>query len=238
MNKEQNTKAEDLEQLSALMDSECSVAERVLDEAAVNSAHREKWQSYHLIRNVMQNERHSALPADFADLVSAKIVAEPNIANGGEVVSIASARSGRRTSSTSRAQQPSQSSSPRWLPFAGLGLAASVAAAGFVGWQVFADFDGGLSQQDVTVAQLSAPADNAAGVENTQVETGLVRTVYRGDAGTRWVAVSGEQDSQVEQRLNSLLLNHLEDSSMTRVQGMVVHTRLVGYDTGTVNESF
>jgi negative regulator of sigma E activity len=233
-----------LEALSTLLDGECPQSDAVMDETAADSQCRARWQSYHLIRDVMQNERHAALPANFASLVGEKIAAEQNIADqSADVVSFAGAAASRRQS-RSRAAGHRPAAAPRWLPFAGLGLAASVAAAGLIGWQVVKNFDGPAGA-DLTVAQVTPPvAESPAGDASTSDplqqtrKSGLVRAVYRGDTGTRWVAASGQHNTQVEQRLNSLLLNHLEDSSMTRVQGVAVHSRLVGYDTATGNDSF
>ncbi len=239
-----------LQELSALLDGECNQSDSILEHAASDDECRAKWQSYHLIRDVMQKECHSSLPADFCSLVSEKIALEEDIADASaDVIPFADAsehaRRARNAGETSgrrrrRTKQPG-SASPRWLPVAGFGLAASVAAAGFIGWQVINNFDQPGAAQSITVAQgeTTAPQNPIAGPINEQgPESGLVRAVYRGDTGTRWVAVAGEHNPRVEQRLNSLLLNHLEDSSMTRVQGMAVHSRLVGYDAETIDESF
>lgn len=232
-----------LQELSSLLDGECTQSEMVIDRAAADDNCRSKWQSYHLIRDVMQKECHSALSSDFCSRVSAEIAREDNIDSTSDVISFASAGASVRASRSRAVRRPAAApAAPRWLPFAGLGLAASVAAAGFIGWQVLQNFDATTNgQQGITVAQVDAPSPEnpiADAVAESGVESGLIRAVYRGETGTRWVAVSGQHNEKVEQRLNSLLLNHLEDSSMTRVQGMAVHSRLVGYDRAQVNESF
>jgi len=54
------------------------------------------------------------------------------------------------------------------------------------------------------------------------------------DAGTRWRSMESElpRNEDVEKRLNTLLTNHLEDASMgVGVQGMLSHSRVVGYDS-------
>lgn len=241
-----------LQELSALLDGECRSSQLVMNDAAANEACRASWQSYHLIRDVMQKECPSALPANFASLVSEQIAHEDNIADhtasdqqSAAVIPFADAGSAPRQSRQKKTKRRSASravGTPRWLPFAGLGLAASVAAAGVVAWQVVQNYQGPATAQSITVAQadtstnqLAIDPDSAA---SPGIESGLVRAVFRGDTGTRWVAASGQHDAKVEQRLNSLLLNHMEDSSMSRVQGMVAHTRLVGYDSESIDDSF
>jgi negative regulator of sigma E activity len=236
-NNANGTKADEyyLQELSALLDGESNDTEDVLRRAVVSDDCRDSWQSYHLIRDVLQKEHHSALPADFASRVSASIAMEDNIADStADVIPLARARETREQRRVVRPRE-SQVAAPRWLPFAGLGLAASVAAAGFIGWQVFSNSQSQGPAADITVAQ--------AVIESPQVvpqasDSGLVRTVYRGESGTNWVPVGGARDAKVEQRLNSLLMNHLEDASLSSVQGLVAQTRVVGYDSESINESF
>ncbi len=226
-----------LQELSALLDGELNSNDDVLYRATCEDQCRGSWQSYHLIRDVMQKEHHAALPNNFASLVSEKIALEDDISDAtADVIPFADAK--RSRTQTRQVQQRETHSAPTWLPFAGLGLAASVAAAGFIGWQVLGNSQStGQAPADNTVAEAVVESP-ATPVTVASVDTGLVRTVYRGDSGTSWVPVSGERDAKVEQRLNSLLLNHLEDSNMARVQGLVAHTRVVGYDSELVNESF
>lgn len=232
-NKDANSAGADeqyLQELSAVLDGESPYAESVLGEATSSDDCRASWQRYHLIRDVMQNERSVALPTNFASQICEKIAQEPQInTTPVDVVSFADAR--QKRASRPSVSAPVAARRPGWLPFAGMGLAASVAAAGFIGWQVISDR--GALQPDITTAQLTP----LPGLQQS-ADTGLVKTVYRGDRGTRWTAVGGEHNAAVEQRLNSLLMSHLEDSNMSRVQGMVALSRVVGYDTGSVNDSF
>ncbi|GIX22054.1 MAG: hypothetical protein KatS3mg121_0837 [Gammaproteobacteria bacterium] len=57
------------EAVSAFMDGEGDCPERLVGDAA---AHR-RWQSYHLIRQVLRDSRPVALPANFADRVMAAL---------------------------------------------------------------------------------------------------------------------------------------------------------------------
>lgn len=232
-----------LQELSAVLDGESPHAESVLGEASSSDACRASWQSYHLIRDVMQNERSVALPTNFASQVCERISheadieaeMEPQTNTAPAVLSFADGR--KRRASRPSVSMPAAARKPTWLPFAGLGLAASVAAAGFIGWQVISS-DRTTLQPDITTAQVQAPQP-ALQQRLAATDTGLIKTVYQGaDRGTRWSAVGGEHNAAVEQRLNSLLMTHLEDSNMSRVQGMVALSRVVGYDTGSVNDSF
>ncbi len=244
-NNANGTKADNryLQELSALLDGESMDTEDVLRRATSDDDCRCSWQSYHLIRDVLQNEHHTALPADFASRVSAAIAVEEDISESApNVIPLAGARESRRERQMERpvaSPRESQVAAPKWLPFAGLGLAASVAAAGFIGWQVIINSNSqGSLAPDITTAQAVIETPQVVPQVVSQADSGLVRTVYRGESGTRWVPVAGERDAKVEQRLNSLLLNHLEDSSMASVQGLVAHSRLVGYDSESVNDSF
>ena len=223
-----------LQELSALLDGEPNDTGDVLRRAVESDDCRHSWQSYHLIRDVLQREHHAAIPADFASRVSVSIAMEANIAEATtNVIPLAGVREPRGQRSAVRLRE-SQVAAPKWLPLAGLGLAASVAAAGFIGWQVFNNSQSPGPAADLTTALAVIEAPQVA----PQADTGLVKTVYVNGSGTSWVPVGGERDAKVEQRLNSLLMNHLEDASLTSVQGLVAQTRIVGYDSESVNESY
>ena len=100
----------------------------------------------------------------------------------------------------------------------------------------------GFESSPVAVAQsTSADTNNISDPgQSVHVSDASGQVAYQREPGTRWVvATSAQRDAAVEQRLNSLLLNHLEDSAMGRVQGMMAHSRVVAYDSsGPVNESF
>ncbi len=107
------------EQISHLMDNELSAREReaTLTTVAVQTEARATWGRYHLIRAAMRNE-HSALGADFAERVAARIGAE-----SATVVSLGA----RLTNSGNGIMQG----------LIGLALAASVAAVSIVSLRWF-----------------------------------------------------------------------------------------------------
>ena len=224
-----------LEAISALIDGESGPSAQDLIDSVVGDTHgKDTWQRYHLVRDVMQRDYHPALSPDFASKVSQSLDGDFDAAAEPEsnVMSFAdkSARLKARKGSGRR---------PAWLPVAGLGLAASVAAAGFMAWQVNKS-QSGLDGAPVQVAQNVGPETSENETQQpVLLADATVRTVYNREPGTRWVVTtSAQRDQQVEKRLNSLLINHLEDSTMGRVQGMMAHSRVVAYDSGTVNESF
>lgn len=222
-----NTNSPDIEALSELMDGEYQGnPESLLDKAGCDASCKSTWHHYHLVRDVIQQEYQPALPVDFAARVSREVAREDNLSVPVQkVVSLDSKRSATRKSWFTGLGQP----------LMGLGMAASVAAAGFVAWQLI----GTQNQPDtesISVARLDAPAV----VQTAEPATdGLVPAVYVREAGTRWTATTADaRNHQVEQRLNSLLMNHLEDSTMGQVQGMLAHSRVVAYDSVPSNESF
>ena len=235
-----NREDPELQELSALVDGEINGdLEHLLGRATENGASKAAWHRYHLVRDVMQRDYHPALGSDFAARVSNEIAAENNfdqldVAN---VVNFADRKPARPKTA---AIPPAHRARRTWLPVAGLGLAASVAAAGFMAWQLTGQQDAGDSSS-LTVAQVAPERDQSNGIINQPIllADAIVPTVYKEELGTRWLATTAEPRNQkVEQRLNSLLINHLEDSTMGRVQGMLAHSRVVAYDSVTVNESF
>ena len=225
------------EAISALVDGEFSNdTESLLNSAVCEKDCKDAWQRYHLVRDVLQRDYHPALGADFASKVSQSLDDEFDLSSGAgsnvmSFVDKTHRSKARRTLGRKTA----------WLPVAGLGLAASVAAAGFMAWQLNKS-QAGFESSPVAVAQsTSADTNNISDPgQSVHVSDASGQVAYQREPGTRWVvATSAQRDAAVEQRLNSLLLNHLEDSAMGRVQGMMAHSRVVAYDSsGPVNESF
>ena len=217
------------------------------------------WQCAHLTRDVLQADYTSALGPDFAARISDHIAAEASLQidmddyhrDAGQVVSIADARD--RTARGNYARERSARSAyavrgaasvgstsmqnepfKLWKPVAGLGLAASLAGATLLFSQIWQTEqpDGAL------VADVSSSAIQAQPVaiqddtsESNDVQT-LQASVRMENRGTRWRMDSDlPRNKQIEQRLNTLLTNHLEDARMGRVTGMMSHSRVVGYDS-------
>lgn len=223
------------EAISALIDGESSSnSESLLDSAVCETECKDAWQRYHLVRDVLQRDYHPALSPDFASKVSQSLESDYESADSSEsnVMSFAD--------KTDRLKARRHTGKrPVWLPVAGLGIAASVAAAGFMAWQV-SQSQSGFDGAPIEIAQnTSIEAGSGESSQPVLLADSTVQTVYNREPGTRWVVTTATQrNQQVEQRLNSLLINHLEDSTMGRVQGMMAHSRVVAYDSGPVNESF
>jgi sigma-E factor negative regulatory protein RseA len=101
-----------------------------------------------------------------------------------------------------------------WLrfarPVAGFAIAASVAVVAVVTWQ---DLNEGDEAPQMVAQTPIAPADLAQAVPASAPQ------------GTHW----DHQQPAVESRLNTYLVNHAEYGS-GRIQGMLPHVRVVGYD--------
>ena len=120
-----------------------------------------------------------------------------------------------------------------WKPIAGLGLAASLAGATLLFSQLQTEQPDGSLVAEVpdTTGEVQPVASQQADVENTDSQT-LQASVPMENRGTRWRMDSDlPRNKQIEQRLNTLLTNHLEDARMGRVTGMMSHSRVVGYDS-------
>lgn len=201
--------------ISALVDNEVEDSAPVIDELLIDPEARDNWQRYHLVSDVLQNNYRPELPMNFADRVSAEIAAEPILSN---VVPMAAARSARAATASPTAAAGSPMRIGVWKPVAGFAIAASLVAATFV------------STRFVETGAPKTPANPV--VENPQPERNTGRTLLAKASGTRWQTESNDvQDRNVAERLNSLLTNHLEVASMGKVQGMVLHARVVGYDS-------
>ena len=99
---------------------------------------------------------------------------------------------------------------PGWLkPAAGFAIAASVALVSVLGLRLLDQ--GGPGEQNLAQTQVLVPQAVAVPAES----------------GTRW----NVQRAELEQRLNSYLLNHMEHAAMGEMQGMLPYSRLAGYDT-------
>lgn len=239
-----------LQDLSALVDGEIEGdIDKLLISASCNHSCKAAWQRYHLVRDVMQRDYHPALGTNFAAKLSQQIAneevlfAEP--ASASTVVSLADKKSAKAAGSVPLHQ--TRNSRKTWLPVAGLGLAASVAAAGFMAWQLTGQ-QNTQSVAPIEVVQVTgdqgllAETGEKTGENSAQpilVVNATVPVVNKQEPGTRWLAATAApRNQQVERRLNSLLINHLEVSTMGRVQGMLAHSRVVAYDTVPVDESF
>ncbi len=224
------------EQLSQLMDGEWQDIDpaECVAHACGDDAMRDTWNRWHLIRDVARGEsiiapEHGAL---LASRIHSAIADEPTYSNVRSIL-------GGST-------EPQPSVVPRrrsfaWGQFAAGGaLAASVAVATVFGLDMIGGSSGApdnavaqsVASIDVPGAQLvstvstSAPlaASRLADVELVSHTTGT---------GSHWVSVNGNgelQRSEVEDRLNMFLSQHLEHSPTSQRVGMLPYSSLVGYD--------
>ena len=237
--------------LSAFADGEHDEKDTIALNVMVERACHDKdltatWQSAHLVRDVLQADYHPAIPVDFTARVSAAIAREADfdeyaadIESGPSVVSLTDARdriASRRNTSRREADRTSRRPSALWRPVAGLGLAASVAGAALLFTQLQQpDAKDGVQVADAGVVASEQAIQTAASTQQNLVDSDaqvLQASVRIGDNGTRWRTDNDvTRNEAIEQRLNMLLTNHLEDASMGRVNGMISHSRVVGYDT-------
>lgn len=257
----QKKDSEIFEKLSALVDGEnhdvdIGEVEQLLDEASSDDRCMRAWQTYHLTRDVLQKDYHSALPADFCASISARLDEEETYVQatdrGDSATGVISDRSGNNNRSTNRstkvvAFERSQAELPantaglarsnrRWKSVAALGMAASVALAAVAGLQLLNSQSGANSSDGPQIARLEPGSSTVQTLTLTEGVVPAVLTV----GGTQWRGVSQEGHTRkVEQQLNSYLTNHLEDAAMGKVKGMISHTRVVGYDSNELKtESF
>lgn len=94
-------------------------------------------------------------------------------------------------------------------PAAGLAIAASVAVLSILGLNALRDEVPDAQPVVAGSPWIAPPAARTAGV-----------------SGTRW----NVQRAELEQRLNTYLLNHMEYATMGDMQGMLPYSRLAGYD--------
>ncbi len=227
--------------VSALVDDETvDNAGALLDEIAGNDESRATWHCYHLIRDVMQRDYSTALRPDLARAISRQLESEEfaDEMPGGNVHNLNAYAKKSGVTSSGRTGRRSFV-----MPIAGLGLAASVAVASFVGFQYFS----ATGQPDVSASDstIAATGSSESDVVTAQTEpqspetgqSGLLPRAVLSASGTRWrQATESPRDKLVEQRLNSLLTNHLEDAAMGKVHGILSHSRVVSYDLPVSNE--
>ncbi len=208
-----------LEYISATIDGEANDPSSAVDALLNDEQARGAWQRFHLARDVMQSDYTPALPANFADRVRDEIACEAPLTN---VVSIQSA-----LSQPAPAETPVRAENHMgfWKPFAGLAVAASLIGGAIL-----------TSQQG---SETSAPRQRSPSVVESpdRPKTTSSETLIADSSpapGTRWqLEADSAYNSQRVARLNSLLTNHLEVASMGKVQGMMAHSRVVGYDAST-----
>lgn len=199
---------ETFKSLSALVDGELSAEEgnSLIRKLCKDDELKAQWEREHRVRDAMQGQLNPMLDAGFADRVSAAIADEPVII----------------APQAAPAEQPKPAPRQFNKPFAGLAIAATVAAVSMLVLQVF---DGGQSP-----ALSPAAPQLASGAPLSNPANPAVRLVS--SPGTYWSAPAkaAERDVELEQRLNMYLSDHMEHATIGKVHGMLPYSRLVGYD--------
>lgn len=187
------------EKLSALVDGEVNAPEReqAINALLKNAAARKRWERHHLISDALRRNLPYTVDRQLAGRVTAALKDEATI--------LAPRR--RETSSFSR-------------NFAGLAVAASVAAIGVLGVQFMYQNDG-LVQPQGQMAQMPS---------QTKPSTNKQFALSGPSSGVQLVGQKARThiDPRVQQNLSKYLLNHNQQSARG-VQGVVPYARILTY---------
>ena len=177
------------EQLSAMFDDELDQQEHELLLLRLKHENdlKSSWARYQLIGDAMRNNLDALSGADLLDGVRQRIEQEPAIR-----------QLEARTPVHFRMMKP----------FAGMAIAASVAAMALIGLQ--------------NLGQGESPASSVPRLAQATTNTSIQRV-----SGTRW----NMQQPETEMRLNGYLVNHSEYTSNISLQGMINYARIAGYDS-------
>ncbi|MDO6461154.1 RseA family anti-sigma factor [Granulosicoccaceae sp. 1_MG-2023] len=195
--------------LSALMDDHFDAPEAIRP-GGFSDEEQAYWERMHLTRDVLRGEYRPLLDAGFAERVMDALDEAPQASADDKVVSLQSRRH----------------STAHWRQMAGgLAVAATVAAVSVFGWRsLSAPQPGALPSVAQNNGLLPQPA--VAGLPAAaQPRVQLVN-----NSGTYWVVGNRRiADAGTEERLNSLLSDHMESGARS-VGGSLPYGRLVGYD--------
>jgi len=200
------------EQLSALIDDELTSHEvnEVLDVLAKDNELRNRWERYHLIRDVMHNDLQSDIQHGLSDRVHEALQSEPTmLAPSRKVVSFP----------------------PFMKQVTSFAVAASITAVAILGVQ-------SVTHQNVVTApqQVASVPDvqQIPGVAPQRVATSPDYT-RPASSNTEWTRVSGTRwnlnRKDVELKLNSYLVNHSEYSGFSGMRGLLPYAKIVSYDS-------
>ncbi|MFQ5470035.1 MAG: sigma-E factor negative regulatory protein [Gammaproteobacteria bacterium] len=192
------------EQLSTLVDKELDVheAKLLIDDLKNNKELMGRWESYHLIGDILRNNQPEILMPKLADQIKQTIDNEPFLQQNHPVIL-------KFKSAISR------------MP-ANLAIAASVMAVAVIGL-LQANFTPQVENQQFITATFVNDA-----VESKVVNPISVASVAE-KAPDQQVMPINDNQADIE-RLNSYLVEHNESSFVTPVRGaMMPYVRLVGY---------
>lgn len=217
------------EQLSSLLDGELDDTQQrhAIDALGRDSKAREQWHRLHLARDVMHGNLPDGIDLQFSSRVMAAIDDEPAIlspaTHNASPSSSAPVSHGRISSSFSKR-------------FAGLAVAASVAAVAVMGVEsLYRDDPSAPAKQQVATAaapqsefvrlakQPLAPAATLASINASAANP--VTT----SGGTGVLVVRQDGARRIDPRLHKYLINHSQQAARANVQGVMPYARIVTY---------
>ncbi len=234
------------EQLSSLLDGELDEIQQkeAIEVLGNDDKAREQWYRYHLARDAMHGNLPDGINLQFSARVMAAIDAEPAIlAPSPHSISSTSSNTSTETSAppasvTSIDQTSTSSSSSISKRFAGLAVAASVAAVAVMGVETFyrADPSASGSQQ---VAAVNAPQTEFVRLAKQPLAQSATATLASVNApAVQATTVSAHpgvyaprQDGsrRIDPRLHKYLINHSQLAARSNVQGVMPYARIVTY---------
>ena len=202
------------EALSALIDDEFEDAAGLLKQVGADPELRARWQEHHRTRAALHGEYTPALGSNFSDRVRAALEREPSIL----APSVARSTSGTKPANWRK-------------PALGFAIAASVAMVSVLGLNNL------FPVPESAVGPVASTTTNNTSTELAEAllvsPTAKVRRVSLDSDGTYWELqrVDQRRNPAVEKRLNMFMLDHMESSVSSNLQGMLPFSRLVSYDT-------
>jgi negative regulator of sigma E activity len=210
------------ELLSALMDGECSPGEvkRLMEEIGRSPALQQRWSRMCLVREALQGTQVQAAAPDFCAGVMGAIARDQAAA--------AADRPAKVVSLPARSR-PAAANAARWQPFAGLAVAASVAAVAAVGGYRWLSQPVGAAvqtaQNTASGAQPVAYAQSAGDAGSAEGQLTAVSLNGSGSAEpveTRW----SQLDAATVQQLNEYMMEHANMRAEQGVSGALSYPRM------------
>lgn len=195
----------DKEAISALLDDELNTEPQALiKDLSKDGALKSAWSTYQTISDVMKGETQSGV-IDLSAAISQKLADEPSIL----------APSKRSSFSTNRFTKP----------FAGLAIAASVAAVAVLSIQQLQENIPGVDVGNTpsVAATNTAPDINATLMPNSSNQQDVQNIVVAND-------LTEQQKAALQSRLDHYLLNHYQRNNTKGVQGVMPYARIVTHE--------
>lgn len=234
-------KEKDREMISHLMDGEWGDLDvsRCLADVCQSEEQKQVWARFHLARDGMRSESVDET-FNIAARVSAAIADEPSYSNvtaigSSDTVSSGQAQAQGNTQGVAQSKTgnsaPAQSARSRWgLGAAGLGIAASAALATVVSLDYWQTRSINSVPTSLVAEATSSPVQNLSALVGQNPQLQLVS-----NRGFYWSSGLEGERASAELRLNQLLGDHIEHSPSENWTGVLPYSRVVGYDSPTVD---